>query len=72
MSKKSRPCGYTGRMHIMNRENIEKRVIDTSKSKVNLQLEHEHGIDHVKKGEGIVYPEDSQAQSSCKKCTSKK
>ena len=71
MSKKSGSCGYTGRMHTMNRENIAKKVIDTEKSKVNLQLEHEHGINHMKKGDKIVYPEDSQAPCACKNCTCK-
>ena len=68
MTKKSRPCAYMGRMHIMNRENIGKRVFDTERSKVSLQLEHEHSVDHVKKSEGIEYPEAQRHECSCKKC----
>jgi len=68
MKKISRPTAYTGRLKILNRENINKRVFDTERSKVNLKLEHEHQTKHVNKGDGVTYPEDRDSTCACKDC----
>lgn len=71
MSKKSKPCSYTGHMHTMNRIDVEKKAFDSltaQKSKMNLRSASGVPVKHKNKGTDVLYPEEQRKESSCKEC----
>lgn len=70
MSKKSKPCSYTGHMHTMNRVNVEKKIFDfqSEQHKANLLTQKGAPVKHKNKGTDVALPQEQQKESPCKKC----
>lgn len=71
MSKKSKPCSYTGHMHTMNRIDVEKKSFDSvtaQKAKLDLQSPRGVPVKHKNKDTDVALPQEQHKESPCKAC----